>query len=37
MRFEDLAQLVEGLVDEEKGNKPSKDVLGELGEESDEG
>ena len=37
VRFEDLAQLVEGLVDEEKGNKPGKDVFGELGEESDKG
>ena len=36
MRLEYLPQLVEGLVDEEKGNEPGKDVLGKPGEESDE-
>ena len=36
MRLEDLAQLVEGLIDEEKGNEPGKYVLGKPGEESDE-
>ena len=36
VRLEDLAQLIEGLIDEEQGNEPGKDVLGKPGEESDE-
>ena len=36
MLLEDLAQLVDGLVDEEERHEGVEDVLRELGEELDE-